>query len=128
MQFILCTRHEEFEILVYTWYKNSISHIHHLSIRAKHVGVFRTEPIDGIHYVLHACMPGVQRVIFRPSVQLVIFWYLLSMVASIIVLWGGQSAMSSQVFQKPAKISTGQAKYMTNQKRYTTVISEYILL
>ena len=52
------TRHEEFEILLYTWYKNCISHVDHLSIREKHVSVFRTEPIDGIHYVFHACMPA----------------------------------------------------------------------
>ena len=40
------TRHEEFEILVYTWYKNGISQVYHLPISAKHVSVFRTEPID----------------------------------------------------------------------------------
>ena len=69
---------KSFEILVCTWYKNGISHVYHLSIRAKHVSVFRTEPIDGIHCVFHACMPGV---------QLVILGYRLSMVASIVVLW-----------------------------------------
>ena len=67
MQFILWgqiwTRHEEFEILVYTRYKNGISHVHHLSISTNHVSVFRTEPIDGIHYECHASMPGVPLVV-----------------------------------------------------------------
>ena len=60
MQFILWSQvwiiHEELAILFYTWYKNSISHIYHLSIRAKHASVFRTEPIDGNHYLFHVCM------------------------------------------------------------------------
>ena len=47
-------------------------------IRTKHVSVFRTEHIDGIHSVFHAYIPGV---------QLVVFGCLLSMVASIVVLW-----------------------------------------
>ena len=115
--FILWTRHKEFEILVYVWYKNSISHVYHLSVCAKHGSVFSTEPIDGIYYVFHAYMPGV---------QLAVFGYRLSIVASIVVLWrrrvGADSAVSHQVFWKPAKISMGCAKYMANQKRYTTVM------
>ena len=35
---------------------------------------------------------------------------------------GGGLAVSRPVFRKSAKISTGHAKYMTKQKRYTTVM------
>ena len=102
------------------WYKNGIPSVYHLSIRAKHVSVFRTAPIDGIHHVFHACMPCVQLVVFRPGVQLVVCsqWYPASLSCG-----GGWSAVLHKVFRKPAKISTGYAKYMTNQKRNTTIMA-----
>ena len=65
MQFILWSQvwagNEEFEIPVYTWYKNGISHVYHLSIRVKHESVSRTEPIDGpmtesTKCFMHTCM------------------------------------------------------------------------
>ena len=54
------------EILVYTWYKKSISCVYHLSNRAKH----RTEPIGGIHYVFHACMKQSGAALDAPSIRL----------------------------------------------------------
>ena len=59
------------------------------------MSVFRTELIDGIHYVFHVCIPGVQPVVFRLGVQLVVLGYLLSMVSSIVVLWRRQARVYS---------------------------------
>ena len=83
------------------------------------MSIFRTEPIDGIHYVFHACMSGVQLVIFRPGVQLVVFVYLFSIVTSIVVWWRwrvccvAQSAQEAcqdisrlcKLYDKPEEIS-----------------------
>ena len=63
------------------WYKNGIPSVYHLSIRAKHVSVLRTEPIDKIHYAFHASLRTLH------GVQLVVFEYLVSVDASIVVLW-----------------------------------------
>ena len=43
-------------------------------------------------------------------------------IASLLSCGGGWSVVLHQVFWKPAKISTGYASNMTNQKRYTTVM------
>jgi hypothetical protein len=49
---------------------NVINKVYYLPICTEHVSFLRTEPIDGIHYVLHACMMQSETALGAPSIGL----------------------------------------------------------
>ena len=113
MQFILWRRNQEFEILVYILYKNGISHVYHCqSAQSTWVSSEQYLLTESITCFMHACL-----VSNSSSSGTCSPWSPASLSCG-----GGVSAVARPVFRKPAKISTGYAKYMTNKKRYTTVM------
>ena len=114
-QFILClcqwsqvwTKNEEFEILVYLQNISCISPVH--PRKAQECLQNRTYWLNPLRVsCMNACCPTSGSC--TPWSPAMLSWE--------------ERLVGSIVFWKAAKISTGYAKYMTNQKRCTTVMPE----